>query len=51
MRTWKVLAIPYAIVLTPGDDITYQIASRVEFTPGVAYYLCPDGRSVCRQPR
>jgi hypothetical protein len=43
--------IPYAIVLTPGDDITYQIASRVEFTAGVAYYLCPDGHSVCRQPR
>jgi hypothetical protein len=43
--------IPYAIVLTPGDDITYQIASRVEFTAGVAYYLCPDGHSICHQPR
>jgi len=43
--------IPYAIVLTPGDDITYQIASRVQFTPGVAYYLCPDGHSICQQPR
>jgi hypothetical protein len=43
--------IPYAIVLAPGDGITYQIASRVQFTPGVAYYLCPDGHSVCRQPR
>lgn len=43
--------IPYAIVLTPGDDITYQIASRVQFTAGVAYYLCPDGHSICQQPR
>ena len=43
--------IPYAIVLTPGDDITYQIASRIQFTAGVAYYLCPDGHSVCQQPR
>jgi hypothetical protein len=43
--------IPYAIVLTPGDDITYQISSRVEFAPGVSYYLCPDGHSVCHQAR
>jgi hypothetical protein len=43
--------IPYAIVLTPGNDITYQVASRVEFKADVSYYLCPDGHSVCQSPR
>ena len=43
--------VPYAIVLTPGADITYRIASRTEFVPGVNYYLCGDGHTVCHQPR
>jgi hypothetical protein len=43
--------VPYAIVLTPGTGITYRIASRTEFAPGVNYYLCADGHSVCHAPR
>jgi hypothetical protein len=42
--------VPYAIVLTPGSGITYRIASRTEFAPGVNYYLCADGHSVCQAP-
>jgi hypothetical protein len=39
------------IVLTPGNTITYRVASRVEFSPDVDYYLCPDAHTVCHQPR
>jgi len=43
---------PYVIVLAPGGaGVTYRIASRTRLEPGVAYYLCPDGRTLCRQPR
>jgi hypothetical protein len=43
---------PYVVTLAPGTgQITYRIAGRDELEPGVAYYLCPDGHSLCRQPR
>ena len=42
---------PYVIVLTAGSGITYRIASRVPLSPGVNYYLCPDGRSICQERR
>jgi hypothetical protein len=40
---------PYVIVLHPGAQITYRIASRVQLSPGVNYSLCPDGHSVCQR--
>lgn len=46
------LGTPYVITLEHGTgSITYRIETRTELEPGVAYYLCPDGRSLCRQPR
>ena len=43
---------PYVIVLAPGKAaVTYRIASRVRLAPDVNYYLCPDGHTLCQQPR
>ncbi|MEU4237510.1 hypothetical protein [Actinoplanes sp. NPDC026619] len=43
---------PYVVVLAPGGPgITYRIASRTPLAAGVNYYLCPDGHTLCRQPR
>ncbi|MEN3303885.1 MAG: hypothetical protein V7603_87, partial [Micromonosporaceae bacterium] len=42
--------VPYLVTLGhPGGPIGYRILSRTEMVPGVSYYLCPDGRSVCRR--
>jgi hypothetical protein len=43
--------VPYVIVLNPGTDSGYRVASRVALSPGVNYYLCPDGHTVCQQRR
>lgn len=46
------LKAPYVVTLERGrKDITYRIASRVPLETGVAYYLCPTGHGLCRQPR
>jgi hypothetical protein len=43
---------PYVIVLVPGGTgVTYRIGSRTRLEPGVNYYLCPDGHTLCRTPR
>jgi hypothetical protein len=42
---------PYVIVLSPGNTITYRVSSRVQLSPDVDYYLCPDGHTVCQQHR
>jgi hypothetical protein len=48
---WSVSAA-YVITLVPGGDgATYRIAARTELRPGVNYYLCPDGVSLCRSSR
>jgi hypothetical protein len=42
---------PYVIVLAPGGaGVTYRIASRTRLEPGVDYYLCPDGHTMCQRP-
>jgi hypothetical protein len=42
---------PYVIVLSAGGPgVTYRIASRTALAPGVDYYLCPDGRTLCHRP-
>jgi hypothetical protein len=46
------LGAPYLVTLAPGaDKITYRIASRTVLERGVAYYLCPDGKTLCQAPR
>ena len=43
---------PYIIVLAPGGAaITYRVESRTRLDPGVDYYLCPDGHTLCHRPR
>jgi hypothetical protein len=43
---------PYVVVLAPGGvGVTYRIESRTRLEPGVDYYLCPDGHTLCRRPR
>jgi hypothetical protein len=46
------LSTPYLIVVSGGTGkIAYRIASRTPLEPHVDYYLCPDGHSICQQPR
>lgn len=46
------LGTPYVITLKPGTgSITYRIAKRTQLQPGVAYYLCSDGHSLCHGRR
>jgi hypothetical protein len=48
---WSVNA-PYVITLVPGTDgATYHIAGRTQLRPGVNYFLCPDGVSLCQASR
>lgn len=43
---------PWIIVLEPGGKrIDYRIRDRTPVEPGVAYYLCPDGKSLCHSRR
>jgi hypothetical protein len=43
---------PYLITIGLGQgDIVYRIVDRVPLDPNVDYYLCPDGHSICQQPR
>jgi hypothetical protein len=48
---WAMQA-PYVVTLVPGKGaITYRIGSRAQMQPGIAYFLCPDGHSLCQAPR
>lgn len=43
---------PYVVTLAPGTGaVTYRIGSRTQMQPGIAYFLCPDGHSLCQAPR
>jgi hypothetical protein len=43
---------PYVVTIRLGaGQITYRIASREPVQAGTDYYLCPDGHSLCQQPR
>jgi hypothetical protein len=45
---WQ-LGAPYVIVVEQaGGAITYRIRSREPLKPGIDYYLCPDGHSLCQ---
>ncbi len=44
--------VPWVITLAPGRaGIDHQILGRTQVEPGIAYFLCPNGRSLCHQPR
>lgn len=46
------LSDPYVITVERGSDqVVYRINSRTPVQPGVSYYLCPDGRTLCQEPR
>lgn len=46
------LSTPYLINVTDGTGkIAYRIGTRTPMQPHVNYYLCPDGHSICQQPR
>lgn len=46
------LGAPYVVTLAPGQGaITYRIGGRTPMQPGIAYFLCPDGHSLCEAPR
>ena len=48
---WATTA-PYVVTVVPGRDRdTYRIGSREPMVAGVSYYLCPNGRGLCQQPR
>lgn len=48
---WE-LAAPYALtVQRPAGASIYTITSRTLLSPGVNYYLCPDGHRLCHTPR
>ena len=48
---WR-LRTPWIVSLEGGSgQILYRIRDRVQLEPGVEYYLCPDGHSICRQRR
>lgn len=43
--------VPYAVTLVAGTGgATYRILSRLELRPGVDYFLCPDGKTLCQAP-
>ncbi len=46
------LGVPWIVVLEPGGTrIDYRIRDRTPMMPGVAYYLCPDRKSLCHSRR
>ena len=48
---WQ-LNVPWIVTLRGGSgQIAYRIRDRTQVEPGIAYYLCPDGRSLCQQRR
>ena len=45
------LGVPWIVTLQGGTGgIDYRFAQRTQVAPGVDYYLCPDGRTLCQHP-
>jgi len=43
---------PWVVILDAGSgQVVYRIRDREPVRAGVNYYLCPDGHSLCQQPR
>lgn len=48
---WSV-HVPWIVTLQPGSgQVVYRIQDRTQLEPGVAYYLCPDGHTLCHSRR
>lgn len=46
------LSMPYLITVErAGPQITYRIRDREPVEAGVDYFLCPNGHSLCQEPR
>ncbi|MEP6563215.1 MAG: hypothetical protein ABJD68_19315 [Nakamurella sp.] len=46
------LATPYVVTLEAGETpIAYRFSSRTPVQPGIDYYLCADGTTLCQEPR
>lgn len=46
------LHVPWLVTLEDGSgQIAYRIAGRTRVLPGVDYYLCPGGHSICHRPQ
>ncbi|MBO3747463.1 hypothetical protein J5X84_15405 [Streptosporangiaceae bacterium NEAU-GS5] len=46
------LSTPYVITLQAGTNgVTYRLASRIEFAPGINYHLCPATHTLCQESR
>jgi hypothetical protein len=46
------LGVPYVITLQSGTGgAAYRITDRTELQPGVNYFLCADGKSLCQEKR
>jgi hypothetical protein len=44
------LRVPWIVTLEGGSGkIVYRIRDRTRVEPGVKYYLCPDGHSLCHR--
>ncbi|HEY2273801.1 MAG TPA: hypothetical protein VGH30_13580 [Jatrophihabitantaceae bacterium] len=46
------LHVPWIVTIEGGaGQIAYRIKGREQIEPGVEYFLCADGHSLCHQPR
>jgi hypothetical protein len=46
------LHVPWIVTLEGGSgEIAYRIQGRTRVLPGVDYYLCPDGHTICHRKR
>ncbi len=48
---WAV-GVPYVVTVNRGTGpVVYRFQTRTLVQPGINYYLCPDGPTICRSPR
>jgi hypothetical protein len=46
------LGVPWVVVLERGSgQVDYRLAQRTPVEPGVDYFLCADGRTLCQHRR
>jgi hypothetical protein len=48
---WQ-LQVPYVVTVNHGSGgVVYRFQTRDLVQPGINYYLCPDGHTICQSPR
>lgn len=46
------LHVPWIVTIEEGSgQVAYRIKDRTQVEPGVDYFLCPDGRTLCHRKR